>query len=853
MRLTGIGSRLKSLRSIGRSTDSSADARPAEPSGFGTFAGVFTPSILTILGLILFLRLGFIVGTSGLGQALLVILAASSISVITSFSLAAIATNLRVKAGGDYYLISRTLGMGFGGAIGLVVFLAQSVSIGFYAIGFAEAMAPRMTWLGPEGVRLLATTAVVSLASVAWLGADWATRLQYVIMALILVALVSFAIGAAEHWDSRRLIDSWRTDGLTMPYWAAFALFFPAVTGFTQGVSMSGELRDPRRSIPLGTFLAVGISTIVYVGFAILFAASASLVTLANDAGAMRSMSVIGAFVDAGVVAATLSSALASLLGAPRVLQSMARDRLLPFLRPFAEETAANPRRGVLLSTAIALSVVGLGSLDEIARLVTMFFLVSYGLLNIATFSEIRSESPSFRPSFRWYDHRLSLAGGVACFGAMMAIDWESGLAAVAVLAAIYLYLAGHGGPSRWADGRRSAHLQQVREHLIAASGSLEHPRDWRPMLLVFSDDEIRRRRLLTFSSWIESRSGLTMVVKIVESHGAEMLEKRAKVADALAAETKELGSNAFPLVVAAPNLDEAIPTVLQSAGIGPLQANTVVVNAIQSRSLDLLGAGGARRFSQNLRVAFRMGRNLLVLSIDEAAWQRIFDTPAEERSIDIWWTPGATGDLMLILAHLMRRHELWRDTPIRVVTAAASMEEGAAAELKKMLDEVRIGAKVAVAPSRAVEDLASISSKASIVFIPFVIQGDRLRHPLGEDTDDILRRVPAAVLTLAAQDIDLDADPDEGPATAAAALQDRLADTTVLLEEAERAAAAIAESPASTHQGTVSDEKNEADDAELLARKENADRRVERLRQIRSLLESQARGAGRSSEPPHG
>ncbi|MFH1122083.1 MAG: hypothetical protein V1758_00320 [Pseudomonadota bacterium] len=168
----------------------------------GTFAGVFTPSVLTILGIILFLRLGFVVGSAGLGRALIIIALANAISVLTSFSLSAIATNLKVKGGGDYDLISRTLGVQFGGAIGIVLFLAQSVSVAFYCIGFGEALAAML----PVGTRalpqIIAALAVSFLFIFAWLGADWATRFQYVVMGTLAAALISFFAGGGRRVGS---------------------------------------------------------------------------------------------------------------------------------------------------------------------------------------------------------------------------------------------------------------------------------------------------------------------------------------------------------------------------------------------------------------------------------------------------------------------------------------------------------------------------------------------------------------------------------------------------------------------------------------------------------------------------
>jgi amino acid transporter len=216
-----------------------------QPQGtLGTFAGVFTPSILTILGIILFLRLGFVVGSAGLGPTLLILCLANGISILTSVSLAAIATNLKVKGGGDYYLISRTLGIEFGGAIGIVLFLAQC---------FGEVLAYLIPLQVKAAPQIIAAVAVSFLFIFAWLGTDWATRFQYVVMSIIVVAIASFIIGGLLKWDSALLSQNWAPSGFNINFWGLFAIFFPAVTGFTQGVSMSGDLKNPGKSLPTGT------------------------------------------------------------------------------------------------------------------------------------------------------------------------------------------------------------------------------------------------------------------------------------------------------------------------------------------------------------------------------------------------------------------------------------------------------------------------------------------------------------------------------------------------------------------------------------------------------------------------
>jgi len=337
----------------------------------GTFAGVFTPSILTILGIILFLRLGFVVGAAGLKRALLIIVLANVISILTSISLSAIATNLRVKGGGDYYLISRTLGVEYGGALGIVLFLAQSVSIAFYAIGFGEAVAAIVGLGGEWTPQILAIAAVVGLFVLAWLGADWATRFQYGVMVLLFAAIVGFFLGGLPKWDPGQLRANLEPAG-DLGFWVIFAIFFPAVTGFTQGVSMPGDLKDPGRSLPRGTFLAVGLSFVIYLAVAVVFAAVLPGADLVRDYGAMQRVSSVGWLVSAGVIAATLSSALASFLGAPRILQSLSGDHVFPFLGYFAKGHGAthNPRRATILSGALAVGTILMGDLNVVAPVV---------------------------------------------------------------------------------------------------------------------------------------------------------------------------------------------------------------------------------------------------------------------------------------------------------------------------------------------------------------------------------------------------------------------------------------------------------------------------------------------------
>ena len=729
----------------------------------GTFAGVFTPSVLTILGIILFLRTGYVVGSAGLLGALAIIGIATAVSVLTSLSLSAIATNFEVRGGGDYYLISRTLGLEFGGALGVVLFLAQTVSIGFYAIGFAEALTTTLGWESAVLQQVIAGVAVVGLFGLAWLGADWASRFQFGVMAILVLALGSFYLGAFDRFDPDTLSSGLGPLSGGDGFWVIFAIFFPAITGFTQGVSMSGDLRNPGRSLPRGTFAAVGLSTIVYLSVAILFAGAAPQAELAGDDGVMRGISASSFLIDAGVIAATLSSAMASFLGAPRILQSLASDRIFPLLNPFAQghgETN-NPRRGVLVSLAIALGVVALGNLNLVAPIVSMFFLISYGLLNYATYFEARAKSPSFRPRFRFYNPRVSLIGSLLCAVVIIAINPTAGGLAALLLFGIYQYLRSRPRPERWVASTRAHHFQRARESLSAMGPDQDTGRNWRPQVLVFSADPARRARLLRFASWIEGGSGFTCAVEIALGRGAAARRRQERLRNDLRKQIKSLDLEAFALVVEAEDVASTIPTIVQSVGLGAMHANTVLFNRPIEGSLD----------ASSLRSVSRLGVNVAMLSAEDPGW----DGPATDRTIDVWWFDDDSSRLALLLAYLTTRTETWSSARIRV--CASNADEAALEELRDYVDDIRIDAVCEAMPGGTVGAVVGASRAADLVFMPMRLSKEEILDGHGQPLGDLFDRLPQAAGILAGQRVDLEAGPESGEASEIAALQEALVD----------------------------------------------------------------------------
>jgi amino acid transporter len=709
-----------------------------------------------------------------MGGAFLIIAIATAVSVLTSISLAAIATNIDVKGGGDYYMISRTLGLEFGGAIGLVLFLAQSVSVAFYAIGFGEATAAIAGIENDLMPRIIAVGAVGGLFYLAWLGADVASKFQFVVMGLLVAALASFYLGAVPGFEASQASNNFTPPPGVLSFWAVFAIFFPAVTGFTQGVSLSGDLKDPGRSLPLGTFAAVGLSTIVYLSVAVLFAGNASARVLIDDTGAMGSIAAFGPLIDAGVIAATLSSAMASFLGAPRILQSLATDRIFPSLVFFAkgEGPSSNPRRGVMLSLAIALVTIALGDLNVIAPVVSMFFLISYGLLNYATYYEARAQSPSFRPRFRFFNKRLSLFGGIGCLAVMVAINPVAGLGSALIMYAVYRYLHMRERPERWADAARSHYFQRAKESIAAMTGEVEHARSWRPQIIAFSADAARRGRLLRIASWLEGDSGLTAAVEIVVGTGALKRKERWEAQRALEAQIDDLALEVYGRAVLALDAGEAVPLVVQSFGLGALRANTVMFGWPEELSPERLDG-----FFHAVREVVRLDVNCVIVNSGRQAWEGLERAADQDRRIDVWYEGDDDGSRLALLgAYLFTRTERWSEVPIRVIGHAP--EAGAAEtedHLRTMLEEVRIPADVLGLANVDTDRIVAESAGASVVFLPIRLHRMDPLGPFAADLGQLVDALPMSVSLLAGQTIDLAAAPESGTVGALASAEEQL------------------------------------------------------------------------------
>jgi len=455
---------------------------------YGTFSGVFTPTLLTILGVIMYLREGWVVGNAGLLGAWVIILFSFLITISTGLSLASITTNIRIGAGGAFSVISQSLGLEVGGSIGIPLYFSQTLAVAMYVFGFRAGW----VWIFPEHPALvvdLATFAV--LVGIALISADLAFKVQYVILAIVVGSLVSVGAGAGfalpdhpiEWWGD---FPGFREEGFSgIGFWGVFAVFFPAATGIMAGANMSGELATPRRSIPLGTLSAIGVGLLVYLGLAGWLAWRVPPKELLENYTALIDYSIWDPAVIAGLLGATFSSALNSLVGAPRILQALADHEILPASRWLSRRSlSGEPRNAIFATAAIAFVALMLRRLNVIAPLITMFFLITYAMINVVLLIEQSLGLVSFRPLLR-IPRLVSLIGASGCIFAMFVVNPTFALLAVVAVLAVHAYLVRKRLRAPYGDVRSALFVAGAEWAARKVARMTDSERAWKANLLV--------------------------------------------------------------------------------------------------------------------------------------------------------------------------------------------------------------------------------------------------------------------------------------------------------------------------------------------------------------------------------
>jgi amino acid transporter len=623
-----------------------------------------------------------------------------------------------------------------GGSIGVPFYLAQSVSVAFYVIGFAESLefVGFHAWVEDivPGWSRTATSSgtLLILFLIAWCGADLAVKTQYLIMTLLAVALGSFFAGYTPVLAPELNYAAGYTDGQS--FWTVFAIFFPAVTGIMAGVSMSGDLRNPARSIPLGTIYAVLLTFGVYAAQMISLAHNATRQELVENKMIMERVATIGPAILVGLWAATLSSALTSLLAAPRTLQALAGDRVVPRSLGRRHGRRKEPRVALLVTFLLAEGCLLAGELDVIAPVITMFFLTTYGMVNLVAGVERLVSNPSYRPTFKvhWIP---SFLGGAGCLAVMFILNAKATLVAIVFCFMVYSLLQRRRYQTAWGDVRSGLWFAVTRLGLLRLTASRMHVHNWRPVILVLVGNPKTRLQLVNFARGFEAQRGLLFLAQILTGNWQKLLRMRGSRQKAIEDFIQQNRLSAVAKTVLTDDFEEGAITLLQVTGVGTLQPNTVLMGWSDD-------AVKQAAFGRTVRRILELERNLLIYSEAKSSEDDL------RPRIDVWWRARENGSLMLTLAHLLRSSGRWRDHSLRVlrIIPEEAGREKTEAAMQSMIQSSRIPAecKIIVSATTPLTVIAAYSTRSEVCFIGMTVQPQ-------EGSDQLLARYVPLVSTL--------------------------------------------------------------------------------------------------------
>lgn len=629
--------------------------------GFGT-APVFLAAISTILGAILFLRFGYAVAHAGLLGSILIILIGHAITIPTAMAIAEIATNLKVEGGGEYFIISRSFGSMVGGTIGLSLYFSQAISVAFYMIAFSEAFTPyfgyfeKLLGFAPKTFMISIPASIILLLIILKKGANLGVTVLWIVVTILGLSLLFFFLGKTASPLSNTEIFSTVKDN--HDFFMVFAIIFPAFTGMTAGVGLSGDLKNPRKSIPLGTLSATLVGMIVYILVVLKLAYSLPPEVLASDQFAMSKIAWWGPIIPIGLAAATLSSAIGSILIAPRTLQAMAADRIFPagkvndFLKSGTGE-ANEPVNATLITSIIVLVFVSMGSVDFVAQIISMFFMITYGSLCLVSFLEHFAGNPSYRPTFRsrWY---LSLLGAVACFVMMFQMSPMYALFSLAAIAVIYLSLkAKSEGTDDLSAMIKGVLFQLTRrlQVLIQKRHAELKSANWRPSFIAVSSSFSMRLAPFDLLRWLAHYYGFGSFIHYIRGplNTKNQEESKTSLSKLIGHVTK---SDAYIYVdtIISPSFKTAVAQIVQIPGIAGMENNSILFEFSAARVDEVEDIVDGCQF------AGIVDYNIAVLRSSERHF-------GYKKRIDIWLTPGdyRNINMMVLLAYILMGHPEWK------------------------------------------------------------------------------------------------------------------------------------------------------------------------------------------------
>ncbi|XP_014228975.1 solute carrier family 12 member 4 isoform X3 [Trichogramma pretiosum] len=782
-------------------------------ANMGTLIGVYLPCIQNIFGVILFIRLTWVVGTAGAIQGFLIVLTCCCVTMLTAISMSAIATNGVVPAGGSYFMISRSLGPEFGGAVGMLFYTGTTLAAAMYIIGAVEIvltyMAPSLSIFGDftkdpsimyNNFRVYGTGLLIVMGLIVYVGVKFVNKFASVALACVICSIIAVYIGLFYNWNGNdrlkmcvlgnrllkdidvatncskysvflnetfctnargemcnpyylthnvtvrngirglasgvfveNLLGSFQEEGmyiasgskpedidhmggspfnqiqvdLTTTFTILIGIFFPSVTGIMAGSNRSGDLRDAQKSIPIGTIAAILTTSTVYLSCVLLFAGTVDNLLLrdkfgqsiggklvvANIAWPNEWVILIGSFLS------TLGAGLQSLTGAPRLLQAIAKDSIIPFLAPFAKSSSrGEPTRALVLTIGICQCGILLGNVDYLAPLLSMFFLMCYGFVNLACAVQTLLRTPNWRPRFKYYHWSLSFIGLSLCIAVMFMTSWYYALVAMGMAGCIYKYIEYRGAEKEWGDGIRGLALSAARYSLLRLEEGPPHTKNWRPQIIILSkitDDLVPKyRKLFAFACQLKASKGLTIAVGVIPGDYIRRSGDAAAVKQALKRTMEEEKVKGFVEVLVSRSIIDGLSSLVQTTGLGGMKPNCVILGWPYSWS-KTESERNWHVFLQTMRAVTAAKMALIVpkgINFFPDSTEKVIG------EIHVWWIVH-DGGLLMLLPFLLKQHRTWKNCKMKIFTVA-QLEDNSIQmkkDLKKFLYDLRLEAEVDV------------------------------------------------------------------------------------------------------------------------------------------------------------
>uniref|UniRef100_A0A670YNR6 Solute carrier family 12 member 3 n=1 Tax=Pseudonaja textilis TaxID=8673 RepID=A0A670YNR6_PSETE len=586
--------------------------------------------MLNIWGVILYLRLPWITAQAGIALTWVIILMSVTVTTITGLSISAISTNGKVKSGGTYFLISRSLGPELGGSIGLIFAFANAVAVAMHTVGFAETVRDLLqeynsSMVDPTNdIRIIGVVTVTVLLGVSLAGMEWEAKAQVLFFVVIMISFINYVVGtvmpATEEKQAKgffsyranifaqNFVPSWR--GPDGSFFGLFSIFFPSATGILAGANISGDLKDPAVAIPKGTLMAIFWTTVSYlvlsatIGSCVVRDASGSLndTVLAGSMGCegiacgygwnftecaqrhscqyglinyYQTMSMVSGFaplITAGIFGATLSSALACLVSAPKVFQCLCKDELYPAIGFFGKGYGTNnePIRGYMLTYLIAVGFILIAELNAIAPIISNFFLCSYALINFSCFHASITNSPGWRPSFRYYSKWAALFGAIISVIIMFLLTWWAALIAIGVVVFLLGYVLYKKPGVNWGSSVQAGSYNMALNYSVSLNEVDDHIKNYRPQCLVLTGPPNFRPALVDFVGTFTKNLSLmicgnVLIVMGLASKGHIKWLTKRKI-------------KAFYTGILAEDLRTGAQILMQASGLGKMKPNILVL-----------------------------------------------------------------------------------------------------------------------------------------------------------------------------------------------------------------------------------------------------------------------------------